>query len=218
MPRKTNKTTTEKKHTAVPKQMPAPKPTVSEAIVAKPQAAEAAAAKATPEPTPAVPPAAVTAAIAALSDFDADTARDAATSLGNLGHASAVEPLIQVVQNPNNYFHSVVRAAAANSLGQLKDRRASQTLLRAIHDPVAEPSAAAIHALAQIGEPQALTAFKEVVRNRDGFFLSFVRRAAVLGLAQLGGEGAQEELTRIASDPTEDAVIRETAEEATRPA
>jgi HEAT repeat protein len=215
MPRKTNKTTTEKKHTAVPKQMPAPKPAVSEAIVAKPQAAEATTAKPTPAPTPA-PSAAVTAAIAALSDFDADIARDAATSLGNLGDSSAVKPLIEVVQNPNNYFHSVVRAAAANSLGQLKDRRAADALLRAIHDPVAEPSAAAIHALAQISEPQALAAFKEVIRNHDGFFLSFVRRAAVLGLAQLGGEGAKAELTRVASDPTEDAVIRETAEEATR--
>ena len=58
----------------------------------------------------------VAARIAALRDINADVARDAATELGRLGDPSAVEPLIEALNNENDYFHSVVRAAAASSL------------------------------------------------------------------------------------------------------
>ena len=149
--------------------------------------------------------------LAALHDLDADTARQAASSLGLLGDAAAVEPLIEIVTNANGYFHSVVRSAAAASLGQLKDLRAVDALLNAVHDPIADSSSEAIHALAALGDRRAVSTLIEVVRNRSGFFVNSVRRAAVLSLIKLGGEEAQSELRWVSNDSWEDSVIRSEA-------
>lgn len=149
--------------------------------------------------------------IAALRDSDADIAREAATSLGQAGGASAVESLIEVVANENGYFHAVVRSAAAASLGQLKDRRAVDALLKAIYDQIADSSSEAVRALAALGDPRAVSALLDVVRNHNGYFVNSVRRAAVLGLIQLGGEEVQAELRNVSANGWEDPVIREEA-------
>jgi HEAT repeat protein len=149
--------------------------------------------------------------IAALRNSDADVARDAATALGRAGDASAVEPLIEVLNNANDYFHCVVRAAAASSLAQLKDARAFEPLVNAVRDTMAEASAEAVRALATMGDKRATGVLVDVVRNQSGYFLSTVRLAAVAGLKQLGGEAARAELARVAADGSEDAVIREAA-------
>ena len=156
-------------------------------------------------------PAAVARLIAALRDIDADIARDAAIELGRLGNASAIQPLIEVLNNTDGYFNGVVRAAAAGSLANFRDERAFLPLLQAVSDPMAETSAEAVRALATIGDARAVGALIETVRNRDGFFLGTVRLAAVRGLIQLGGEQAKAELAYIANDGFEDAVIREAA-------
>jgi HEAT repeat protein len=160
--------------------------------------------------------AALPALIAALGDADADVAREAAASLGLLRSVVAVEPLIAVLDNRDGYFHSVVRVAATHSLGQLGDLRAIVPLLKAIHDPIAEASAEAIRTLASLPDPRSLPALLEVVRNEHGFFLATTRRAAILGLAQIGGEQAVCELRFVAANQWEDAVIRAAAIEATR--
>jgi HEAT repeat protein len=160
--------------------------------------------------------AAVPVLIGLLRDGDADVAREAATSLGLLFSAGAVEPLIVVVENREHYFHTVVRAAAAQSLGQLRDPRAVAPLLVAVRDPIAEVSAEAIGALSSLSDPRSLPALLEVVRNEHGFFLATARRAAVLGLARIGGEQAACELRFVAGNQWEDAGIRATAIEAIR--
>lgn len=160
--------------------------------------------------------AAAPALIAALNDADADVAREAATSLGLLGSATAVDPLIAVLADRNDYFHSVVRIAAMHSLGSLRDQRAVVPLLNAVRDPIAEASAEAIRALASLNDPRALPALLEVVRNEQGFFLATTRRAAIMGLAQIGGEQAACELRFVAANQWEDAVVRAAAIEATR--
>lgn len=160
--------------------------------------------------------AAVPALIAALRDADADVAREAAASLGLLRSAAAVESLIAVLNNCDGYFHSVVRVAAAHSLGQLRDRSAVMPLLNAIRDPIAEASAEAIRALASFPDPRSLPAFLEVVRNEHGFFLTTTRRAAIQGLAQMGGKQAVCELRFVAENQWEDAAVRAAAIEATR--
>jgi HEAT repeat protein len=152
--------------------------------------------------------------LAALNDVNADVASEAATALGASGNPAAVEPLIAVLTNSNGYFHSVVRSAAAVSLGQLKDRRSIEALLAAVHDPIADPSTEAIRALTVLADPRAIAALIEVVRNKDGFFANSVRRAAVLGLARLGGDAAVAELRVVAADEREDSVIRQEATEA----
>jgi HEAT repeat protein len=160
--------------------------------------------------------AAVPALIAALRDADADVAREAAVSLGSLGSAAAVEPLIAVVNNRDGYLHSVVRAAAAHSLGQLRDGRAVIALRDAISDPIAEVSSEAIGALVMLADPRSVPALLEVVRNEHGFFLPSTRYAAILGLTKTGGEQAACELRFVASNQWEDATIRAAAIEATR--
>lgn len=160
--------------------------------------------------------AALPALIAALADSDADVARDAATSLGLLGSTAAVEKLIEVLDDRDGYFHSVVRVAAIQSLGQLRDVRAVEPLLNAIKDPIAEASAEAIRALATSPDPRTLPALLEVVRNEHGFFLNTTRRAAILGLAQIGGAQAACELAFVAENQWEDAVVRAAAIEASR--
>jgi HEAT repeat protein len=154
--------------------------------------------------------------ITALRDSDADVAREAATSLGLLGDRSAVDSLIEVLNDANGYYHSVVRAAAAQALGQLKDTRAVNALLVALTDPIAEPSVEAIRALTALNDRRAISALIDVVRNRSGFFVATVRRAAVLGLAHFGGEDAIAQLRFVAADEWEDNVIRDEADAAVR--
>jgi HEAT repeat protein len=195
-------TTTTKKFTTVP---PKAKPAVEKTVVAA----------ATPETVKPVETPVTKSSIApllvALNDLDADIAREAATSLGLTNDASAVEPLIEIVKNSNGYFHSVVRSAAAVSLGQLKDRRAIQALLEAVSDPIADPSTEAIRALTTLADPRAIAKLVEVVRNANGFYADSVRRAAVLGLAKLGGDVSLAELRLVAANEQEDTVIRQEA-------
>jgi HEAT repeat protein len=155
--------------------------------------------------------AAATSAIAVLRGNDADAARDAAITLGTLKDASAVEPLIEALANTHGFYHSVVRAAAAASLGQLKDARAFEPLLAAVRDPMAETSAEAVRSLTALGDARATGELIEIVRNPTGYFLPIVRLAAVAGLIKLGGLQAKAALAEVASNASEDAVIRETA-------
>jgi HEAT repeat protein len=155
--------------------------------------------------------AAAPALITALRDADADVAREAATSLGSVGSAVAVEPLLAVLNNRDGYFHCVVRAAASHSLGQLRDLRAVAPLLDAINDPITEVSAEAIRALASLADPRGIPALLQVVRNQHGYFLDVTRHAAILGLAKIGGEQAACELRFVASNQWENAVIRAAA-------
>jgi HEAT repeat protein len=122
--------------------------------------------------------------------------------------------LIAVVDNRDGYYHSAARIAATHSLGQLRDLRAVVPLLNAIRDPVAEASAEAIRTLASMPDPRGLPALLEVVRNEHGFFLATTRRAAILGLAQIGGKQAACELHFVATNQWEDAVVRAAAIEA----
>ena len=208
MAKKNSKNTTSKRHTAIPAKADQTAPPKKAAEAVTPATVISAAAPKISKP---IDRAAVAAKIAALRGNDADVARDAAAALGGLGDASAVEPLIEVLGNADDYFHSVVRAAAASSLAQLNDPRAFEPLVHAVRDNMAEASAEAVRALAKMGDPRAVGVLIDIVRNPSGYFLSTVRLAAVAGLKQLGGERATAELARVAADGYEDPVIREAA-------
>ena len=183
---------------------------VKQAAVTEPVAAAATPAKATATPVAAAakPTVDLTNLLADLHSDDADAAREAAVGLGASTQKSAVEPLIEVIQNTNGYFHSVVRAAAAHGLGQLGDARAIEPLIEAIHDTMAETSAEAVRALATLGDKRAVAPLITIVENHGGFFLATVRRAAVLALTKLGGDDAKAALKAVAANEHEDAVIR----------
>lgn len=189
-----------KKTTEAPAPAPSAEPTV-------PTVAETAALlEAAVKPTVSVPT-----LISALRDPSADVARDAAVALGRAGDTAAIEPLIAVIVNPDNYYHSVVRAAAAESLGMLGDPRAVEPLIVASRDTMAEASAEAVRALAILGDRRAVSPLIDIVRNSYGFFLPIVRRAAVLALAKLGGPEATAELKAVSMNTDEDQVIRQAA-------
>jgi HEAT repeat protein len=96
-------------------------------------------------------------------------------------------------------------------LATLNDRRAIDALIAAVTDPITDSSTEAIRALAKLGDPRALPVLAQVVANETGFYAGSVRRAAVLGLIQLGGETAQQTLRQVAANEREDTVIREEA-------
>jgi len=152
--------------------------------------------------------------IAALRDPSAETAGEAAAALGANGDRSAVEPLKTVLVNADGYYQPVVRAAAAASLGQLGDPKAVPALIAGIRDEMAEASAESVRALAAIGDRAAVSPIMDVVVNSDGYYLSFVRRAAVLALAKLGGPEATSLLRTVAEDYDEDPVLRQAAMDA----
>jgi len=68
----------------------------------------------------------VDALVSALKSADAGARRLAAGALAEIGDKRAVEPLIEVMQNDNEYS---VRTAAAKALGELKDERAIWVLV-----------------------------------------------------------------------------------------
>jgi len=149
--------------------------------------------------------------IQALRDENADVARDAAVELGATKDRSAVQPLIDVIANTDGYYHNVVRAAAAESLGRLGDVRAVEPLLLLSRDTMAEASAEAVRALALLNDQRAVAPLIDIVQNSYGFFLPIVRRAAVIALAKLGGPAAKAELKAVSGNLNEDPVIRQAA-------
>jgi HEAT repeat protein len=212
MSRKTKNTTSARKHSAVPPKAVAPVAPVIKAVepaatAEKPVVETKTAAFAVIEPM-----------LAGLRHIDADVAREAATELGKSGNPAAVAPLIDVVENANGYFHSVVRSAAAVSLALLKDSRAVDSLIEMVNDPITDPSTEAIHALAALGDRKAVARLIEVTRNTNNYYAGSVRRAAVAGLIKLGGDAAVTELRRLTATATEDAAIRELAGSNAKPA
>jgi hypothetical protein len=92
--------------------------------------------------------------------------------------------LSAVAINADGYFHSVTQTAAIESLAKIGGAAVAPALIQAIRAFYADPSRAAIRAVAQVvpaeqGRP-ALTA---VVTNADGYFLPSVRLAAEEALA-----------------------------------
>jgi HEAT repeat protein len=170
----------------------------------------------TPIDTAAVPVVDGQLVIGLISDLrheDADIAREAAVALGATGSPAAVEALIEVLENADGFYHSVVRSAAASSLARLGDKRAVASLLCAVNDTMAEASAEAVRALADLGDARAVETLVGVVQNVTGFFQPVVRLAAVHALGRFDAPQAEAELAHVAADPSEDTVIRDAAGE-----
>ncbi len=164
-------------------------------------------------PAPAVDSQLVIGLINDLRHDDADIAREAAVALGATQSPAAVNALIEVLENADGFYHSVVRAAAASSLAKLGDKRAVASLLCAVNDTMAEASAEAVRALAELGDARAIDTLVGVVQNVTGFFQPVVRLAAVHALGQFDAPQAAAELAHVAADSSEDTVIRNAAGE-----
>lgn len=126
---------------------------------------------------------ATSALVEALRDPTAELACEAASALGHLKDDAALHALIDVVLNRDGYFHGIVRSAAAQSLGQLKNALAVEALLASVRDQSFETSVSAIYALGKIGDTRAVPALKDATANADGFFLQAAQNAAAEVLA-----------------------------------
>jgi hypothetical protein len=152
--------------------------------------------------------------IAALRDRSVEVAVDAVHVLGSTAGASAHARLRDVLDNPEGYYHPLVRAAAVHALGKLGSTDSAR-IEQALRDGDAEVSIAAIAALSLAAPARASEALAAVIENADGFFLPITRLAAARGLARLpplpsarntqlsGAEGhaeVREVLTTLVSD------------------
>ena len=118
--------------------------------------------------------------------------RRAAGSLGGFKERRVVEPLIAVLENMDEM--KSIRAAAAFSLGALKDERASASLLTALSDENAEIRLQAAAALGKLKDTKAIPRLSEIVE--DPLQPDTVRDAAVAALGNIGNIAAEAVLMR----------------------
>lgn len=122
--------------------------------------------------------------IGALRDRSVEVAVDAVHVLGSSAGASAQATLREVLDNPEGYYHPLVRAAAVHALGKLGSSDGLR-IEQALRDGDAEVSIAAIAALSLAAPARASEALAGVIENADGFFLPITRLAAARGLSRL---------------------------------
>ena len=86
----------------------------------------------------------------------------AATALGRIGDSSAVQPLVNALEN---HPHEGVRVQAAAALGALRDPAAVEPLLRATRDPDFDVRAEASHALDHLGAAGVIFGMSALLRS-----------------------------------------------------
>lgn len=134
-----------------------------------------------PAPAPRAAPAAPAAAGPALLDLDSQdwkTRRKAAWKLGDLKHAPAVEPLIQLLDDKS----PAVRGVAALALGRIGDSRALLPLLLALEDESAYVRASAAEGLGGLKDKRALRELSGALKDRA----AAVRKAAARSIKEIG--------------------------------
>ncbi|HEX8947747.1 MAG TPA: HEAT repeat domain-containing protein [Dissulfurispiraceae bacterium] len=99
---------------------------------------------------------------------------NAATALGNFGKYPRVfDALVNALHDRDLY----VREAAAESLGQIGDKRAAPFLLDVLHDKSFAMKASAIRAIRQLHDPAALSYLKRVaLSDKDAILIYGVSR------------------------------------------
>jgi HEAT repeat protein len=92
--------------------------------------------------------------LAELRDVNKDKRRTAVMKLGMVGGDQAIRALISAVQNEHEDL--IVRGRAAIMLGNLKDIRAVDSLIRALDAPGFQTPLHAAEALGKLGDPRAI--------------------------------------------------------------
>lgn len=120
---------------------------------------------------------------------DVDFRDVAAQFLGEVGDASAIGTLVELLRDANPQ----VRAAAVRSLGRLEAREASPTLfILARDDPVFYVRDWSMQALAEIGEPDVVPLALDALGDED----VRIRRSAAIVLGRVGSPDALDPLRR----------------------
>ncbi|NHJ33289.1 MAG: hypothetical protein FK732_10520 [Asgard group archaeon] len=123
-------------------------------------------------------------ALRQLKDSDEKIRSQAALSLGWIGEANVIDPLIDVLMKDDS---SKVRANAAMSLGQLNDVKAVQPLISALSDKDAFVRGMIIYSLGLLKAIEALDPLIMILQTDPD---KEARMAAADSLAQIGNEKA----------------------------
>lgn len=123
--------------------------------------------------------------IGALRDRSVEVAVDAVHALTGAAGDAARPTLCDVLDNPEGYYHPLVRAAAVHGLGKLAAQAELARIERAVGDSDAEVSIAAIAALVAFAPEGARDPLLRVVGDTHDFFLPVTRAAAARGLERL---------------------------------
>jgi len=129
----------------------------------------------------------------ALRGEDATEKHSAVISLGKSGNPAAVEHLIKVLDEDDDYF---VRSFAAIALGNLKNPRALEPLTKALGDEHQRVRRSAAEALASIKNPNAIDPLIKALKDEN----VLVRRAAANALGKIGDPKAVNPLMEALGD------------------
>ena len=139
-------------------------------------------------------PSAVPTLIRALRDSDIEVRRTAAMALEGLADPRALEPLIAVIADHEEYGD--IRMVAARAIGALGDSRGVEPLIAALKDEDdMAPSGAAV-ALGKLGDRRAFEPLIEALKDGS----KHLRRSAAAALGQLGDVRAVEPLLAALND------------------
>ncbi len=119
--------------------------------------------------------------VRALRDPNADVAVAVVEALACRRQEQANAALLEVVRNPEGYFHPVARVAAIAALVNSSERAELGPVFAAVHDVSAEVSVAAIAAIAARA-PEQIDSLVQVLSDDSGFFAPTVRLAAARAL------------------------------------
>jgi HEAT repeat protein len=114
----------------------------------------------------------------------------AARALAVLASRSALPLLLKTAEEPDDFF---LRTMSIGTLGFWKAREALPVLLRRLDDPFEHARAAALRALAEIGDPSVVDAV--LLRLSDG--VPMVRAQAAYALGLLGDPKVRPQLERL---------------------
>lgn len=134
---------------------------------------------------------AVESLIQAMEEVDSSFGRGhAAKTLGRIGDAKAVDPLLHVFTNDKNNY---VRGEAARALGEIGNTKAFAPLLQALNDTDDEIRVAAARALGEMGDARAVTPLLRALNDKD----NKIRIAAAVALGDIGDGRAVESLIQL---------------------
>ena len=161
--------------------------------------------------------------------------RDAAKALGEIGDATAMEPLIAALKDPKKDVrdaaveaiakiggdpravaafaeplkngNSIAREEAASSLGKIRHKSAVEHLIPALKDEDCFVRQSAAASLGKIGDPSAVEALAQTLKDED----KDVRQTAAIALGEIGGTTAVEPLLQLLKD--ESVIVRYRAAE-----
>lgn len=128
--------------------------------------------------------------IKALEDENVIVRERAAALLGNLKQRRAVEPLLAVVNDENEW--KSVRARAIDSLGNLRDERAIEPLLELLDSEEEEIQKSAINAFGKFKDKRAVPKLIEIIK--DPFELTTVKDSAIAALGNIDDKRAEDVL------------------------